>query len=82
MLSSLTNIHRHYINNRLIIGLYRLPYLVLFVLLVATTKIHLKERALVVDTKQSQQAGKAVGPACFVLCQLLALALSSGFFTN
>jgi hypothetical protein len=35
-----------------------------------------------VDTKQSGQAYKAVMPACFVLCPLLALSLPSEFFTN
>jgi hypothetical protein len=58
------------------------PCLVLLVLLVAATKIHFEERALVVGTKQSRQADTAVRPACFVLFPLLALALPSGFFTN
>jgi hypothetical protein len=49
--------------------------LVLLVLIVATTKIHFKAQALVVGTKQSQQANKAVMPAYFVLCMLLAIAL-------
>jgi hypothetical protein len=60
--------------------MYFLPYFVLLVLLVATTKILFEEQALVEDAKQSMQADKAVGPACFVLCLLLALALPSGFF--
>jgi hypothetical protein len=42
----------------------------------------LEKQALVVGTKQSRQANKAVGPACFVLFPLLAHVLPSGFFTN
>jgi hypothetical protein len=49
--------------------------LVLLVLIVATTKIHFKEQALVVGAKQSQKANKAAMPAYFVLRMLLAIAL-------
>ncbi len=41
-----------------------------------------EKQALVVGTKQSRQASKAVGPACLVLFPLLAHVLPSGFFTN
>jgi len=47
---------------------------------VAATKIQFQEQALVAGTKQSKLTDKAVGPACFVLCLLLALSLPSGFF--
>jgi hypothetical protein len=76
--------HRHQIKNRLIDGIYRLPSLVLLVLLVAAAIIQIEKEALFASTKQSRQAGqagrradKAVGPACFVL-----IALTSVFFEN
>jgi len=47
---------------------------------VAAAKILFEEKALVVGTKQSRQAGKAAKPAHFVLCLLLVLILPSGFF--
>jgi hypothetical protein len=51
-------------------------------MLVAIAKIHFEEQALAAGTKQSQQADKAIGPVCLVLCLLLALFLPSGIFTN
>ncbi len=41
-----------------------------------------EEQALAAGTKQSQQADKAIGPVCLVLCLLLVLFLPSGIFTN
>jgi hypothetical protein len=68
--------------NRMINGMHRLPCFVLSVLLVVVVKVHFVEQAQVVGTKQSRQANRAVGPAYYVLCLLLALALPRGFFTN
>jgi hypothetical protein len=69
------------LSNRLINGMYYLPCFALLVILVATTKIHFEEQALVASTKQSSQADKsgrlarlAGMPACFVLCPLLGFA--------
>jgi hypothetical protein len=52
------------------------------VLQVAAAKILFEEQALTAGTKQNRQSNKAVRSANFVLCRLLALALSSGHFTN
>jgi len=52
------------------------------VLLVAAAKILFEEQALTAGTNQNWQANKAVKSASFALCRLLALALSSGHFTN
>jgi hypothetical protein len=68
---------RHSIKNRPIIHTHCLSSFVSLVLLVAAAKIHFKEQA---EHQQSRQANKAVKPACFVLCPLLALTLQSGIF--
>ncbi len=60
--------------NRLINGTHCLPCFKWLVLSVSTAKIHFKEQALAVGTKQSNQAGRAdktVGPACFTLGPLV-----------
>jgi len=66
--------------NRLIIGTYNLPCFIFFVLLGAASKIHIEDEALVASTKQSRPTDRTVRPACFVLCPLQWLALSSGSF--
>jgi len=51
-----------------------MPILIInLVMSVAAAKPHTEAQALVEDTKQRGQAYKAIGPACFVICQLLAL---------
>ncbi len=66
--------------NRMIICTQCLPCFVLSVLLVVVVKIHFVEQAQVAGRKQSRLANRAVGPAYYVLCLLLALALPRGFF--
>ncbi len=55
----LLNQSRDIILNRMINGTYCLPCFALLVQLVAGTKIHFQEQALVTGTKQSSQADKA-----------------------
>ncbi len=72
--------HWHHFKNRVINGEYHLPCFVCSQLSVAAAKILFEDQVQVSSWQQNTpEAYKAIRPACFVLCPLLAFGLTRGF---